>query len=421
MTTGPSPNAFAWTHFAGFDWACEIHQVVVVDPTGRIAAELRFADDAQGWQLFRERLATLGEVAVAVETSRGAVVERLLEAGLAVYPVQPKAAERYRDRKAPSGVKNDWLDAWSLADALRTDGQAWRRLTPEHPLVQELRLLCRDERKLIADRTALVNQLQQALREYYPAALEAFDDWSLPAAWEFLRRFPTPEAVRAAGRRKLEKFLHAHRLARPERYQQRLEIFARATAFCGTPAVTRAKSRLVVALVEQLQVLERQLRLYRQRIEELFTQHPDHELFGSLPGVGPKLGPRLLSELGDDRGRFDDPQALQCYAGTAPLSFQSGKMHRVRFRRACNKTLRASVHLWANLSRHSSLWAERYYQLKRQAGMTHACALRCLGQRWLNILWAMWQNHALYDEERHQANQRQHGSPVALPLNPTPA
>jgi hypothetical protein len=96
MTTSPSPNAFAWTHFAGFDWACEIHQVVVVDQTGRLAAELRFADDAQGWQQFRERLATLGEVAVAVETSRGAVVERLLEAGLAVYPVQPKAAERYR-------------------------------------------------------------------------------------------------------------------------------------------------------------------------------------------------------------------------------------------------------------------------------------------------------------------------------------
>ncbi|MFO0899937.1 MAG: IS110 family transposase [Pirellulales bacterium] len=420
MTTSPSPNAFAWTHFAGFDWACETHQVVVVDQTGRIAVELRFADDAQGWQQFRERLATLGEVAVAVETSRGAVVERLLEAGLAVYPVQPKAAERYRDRKAPSGAKNDWLDAWSLADALRTDGHAWRRLAPEDPLVQELRLLCRDERKLIAARTALLNQLQQALREYYPAALEAFDDWTLAAAWEFLRRFPTPEALRAAGRRKLEKFLHTHGLARPERYQQRLEVFARATAFCGPPAVTRAKSRLVVALVEQLQVLERQLQQYRQRIEELFAQHPDHELFGSLPGVGPKLGPRLLSELGDDRGRFDGPQALQCYAGTAPLSFQSGQMHRVRFRRACNKTLRASVHLWAHLSRHSSPWAERYYQHKRQAGMTHACALRCLGQRWLSILWAMWQDHTLYDEERHQANQRQHGSPVASP-NPNPA
>jgi transposase len=420
MTAATSPSSFAWTHFAGFDWASESHQVVVVDQAGGIALELHFPEDAEGWQQFRERLAPLGEVAVAVETSRGAVVERLLEAGLAVYPVQPKAAQRYRDRKAPSGVKNDWLDAWSLADALRTDGHAWRRLAPEDPLVQELRLLCRDERKLIAARTALLNQLPQALREYYPAALEAFDDWTLPAAWEFLRRFPTPEALRAAGRRKLEKFLHTHGLARPERYQQRLEIFARATAFCGTPAVTRAKSRLVVALVEQLQVLERQLEQYRQRIEELFDQHPDHELFGSLPGVGPKLGPRLLGELGDDRGRFDAPQALQCYAGTAPLSFQSGQVHRVRFRRACNKTLRASVHLWANLSRRSSPWAERYYQHKRQAGMTHACALRCLGQRWLTILWKMWQTRTPYDEARHQANQRQHGSPVALPLpNPT--
>lgn len=412
----------AYPHFAGFDWACDSHQVVVVDPTGRIVLELHFADDAQGWQSFREKLAALtpaGNVAVAVETSRGAAVERLLEAGLAVYPVQPKAAQRYRDRKAPSGVKNDWLDAWSLADALRTDGHAWRRLAPEDPLLQELRLLCRDERMLIATRTAYVNQLQQAAREYYPAVLEAFADWTLPVVWEFLRRFPTPQALRAAGRRKLEKFLHAHRLARPERYQERLEIFARATEFCGSPAVTSAKSRLVLALVEQLQTLDKQLRHYRQRIEELFAQHPDHQLFGSLPGAGPKLAPRLLGEIGDDRNRFQDPQALQCHAGTAPISFQSGRMNRVRFRRACNKTLRATVHLWANLSRRACPWAERYYQHKRQAGMTHACALRCLGQRWLNILWKMWRDRTLYDEARHQANQRQHGSPTAVPLPET--
>jgi len=133
-------------------------------------------------------------------------------------------------------------------------------------------------------------------------------------------------------------------------------------------------------------------------------------LFGSLPGAGKKLAPRLPAELGDDRERFDSPQALQCYAGTAPVSFESGKIKRVRFRRARQKALRHSIHLWANLSRTKCPWAQAYYRKKRDEGQTHACALRCLGQRWLKILWKMWQTRCAYDAELHQRNQVKHGS-----------
>jgi len=399
-----------WTHFAGFDWASEHHDVVVVDREGRIVLQFRISDDAEGWQRLREKLGTFPAVAVAIETSQGAAVERLLAAELAVYPVNPKAAKQYRGRKAPSGTKTDFVDAWSLADALRVDGAAWRRLKPADPLLIELRLLCRDEIHLIEQRTALVNQLRQALREYYPAALEAFDDWTLPAAWAFVERFPTSAALAKAGRRRWEKFLHTHKLARPQTYRRRLDIFARAGEFCGSPAVANAKSLLAVALAKQLHLLESQLRQYRARIEALFGKHPDHDLFGSLPGAGDKLAPRLLSECGDDRDRFDRPEALQCYAGTAPVSFQSGQIQKVRFRRACNKQLRAAVHLWANLSRAQCAWAEAYYQKKREQGKSHACALRCLGQRWLKILWNMWQDRTSYDEQMHTRNQVRHGS-----------
>src|SRR5437870_4290686 len=138
---------------------------------------------------------------------------------------------------------------------------------------------------------------------------------------------------------------------------------------------------------------------YRERIAKLFAQHPDHSVFDSLPGAGPKLAPRLLTELGDDRARFDSAEGLQCYAGTAPLSFQSGRINFARFRRACQMPLRAAVHLWANLSRAKCPWAEAYYRQKREQGMSHACALRCLGQRWLKILWKMWQTRTRYDAE----------------------
>jgi len=408
------------THYAGLDWASDHHDVAVVDQQGKVARQFRITHTAEGWKELADQLRELGTVAVAVETNQGFTIERLLASGVTVYPVNPKSAERYRDRKAPSGVKNDQLDAWSLADALRLDGHGWKPLAPEDPLIAQLRLLTRDEVALIEQRTALVNQLIAALRDYYPAALEAFDDWAMPATWAFVEKFPTPEALVKAGKRAWEKFLHTHRLYRPETYERRLEIFARADQFTGSAALTAARSLLAMTLAAVLRTLEDQLKLYRKHIEEQFARHPDRDLFGSLPGVAAKLGPRLLAELGSDRSRFESAQSLQCYAGTAPLTIQSGQMTKCMIRHACQHGLRATVHLWANTSRFACAWAQGYYQAHREKGKSHACALRCLGQRWLKILWKMWQTKMPYDAELHAKNQQKHGSWV-LKLEPVNA
>jgi transposase len=410
------------SYYAGFDWAKDHHDVVIVDRQGQIVADFQIAHSGAGWQRWRDQLAALGApVAVAVETSQGVVVEQLLQSDVRVYPVSPSSAKRYRERKISSGNKTDRLDAWSLADALRVDGHGWKALAPEDPLIAELRLLCRDEVALIEERTALVNQLQSALREYYPAALEAFEDWTMPAAWAFVERFSTPQLLVAAGQRRWEKFLHTHRLARPQTYEKRLEIFARADQFASGQALTRAKSRLALACVRLLRTLQNQLDEYRAQIEKLFAEHPDHDLFGSLPGAGPKLAPRLLGEVGSDRTRFSDAAGLQCLAGTAPVSYQSGQIHKVYLRLHCNKALRHCVHLWANESRRSSSWAAVYYAQLRKRGQSHARALRCLGQRWLKILWKMWQTCTVYDPELHTRNQLQHGSWVLKLNRPKPA
>ena len=177
-----------------------------------------------------------------------------------------------------------------------------------------------------------------------------------------------------------------------------------------------------MSLARVLQTLENQLEDYRARIAAVFVRHPDHDLFGSLPGAGPKLAPRLLGEVGDDRTRFPEAMGLQCIAGTAPVTKQSGKLCYQQIRHACNDTLRATVHLWADLSRPPRCaWAEAYYQAHRKKGQSHACALRCLGQRWLKILWKMWQTHTRYDEALHTRHQTQHGSWVlALAAPDTP-
>lgn len=398
------------THFAGLDWAGDHHDVAVVDKQGQMVAEFRFEHSATGWAEFRGKMAVYPAWGIALETCSGAAVEELLQSAGTVFPVQPKAAARYRERKAPSGVKDDQLDAWALADALRLDGPHWRVLAPEDPLLQELRLLCRDEVALIQQRTGLVNQLRAALREYYDPALAAFDDWTQPAAWALIVQYPTPETLAQAGKRSWQKFLHLHKLWRPGTVDKRLEIFAQAADWQRNQAVTRAKSRLAVSLAKMLQTLERQLDDYRAAIEALFARHPDHDLFGSLPGAGSKLAPRLLSELGQDRARFESAQALQCLAGTAPVSFQSGQVFRVKMRRCCCGHLRHAVHLWANCSRAVCGWAQAYYQAQREKGKSHACALRCLGHRWLEVLWKMWQDRTRYDAELHSRNQQKHGS-----------
>ena len=397
--------------FGGLDWASQNHSVVVVDPQGKVLEDFEIAHSALGWKKFRERIKAYGSIPFAIETTQGAAVEQLLEAGMQVYPLNPKSAQAYRQRKAPSGVKDDQLDAWSFADALRVDGQNWKPLRREDPLIKELRLLCRDEVGLIEQRTAFISQLRHALAEYYPTALEAFADWNAVSAWMFLQRFPTPQLLEKAGKRQWEKFLHSRHLWRNESGPRRMELFAKATEFCGSEPTANAKSMLTLSLVAMLFAIEKQLGLYRKRIEELFQSHPDHDLFGSLPGAGPKLAPRLMAEIGDDRKRFEgDVQNLQCLAGTAPVTKRSGRHWECHQRWACDKYLRHAVHLFSEQSLTRCAWAEIYYKAHRAKNHSHARSLRCLGQRWLKIIHKMWMDRMPYNPELHHLNQVKHGS-----------
>jgi len=398
------------THYAGFDWAKDHHVVVIVDAQGQLVADFEFAHSLEGWKGFVEKTAAWPNLGVAIETSQGAAVDQLLQRDYTVYPVHPVAAQRYRERKAPSGTKTDHLDGWGLGDALRVDGHGWKPLQPLDPLTQQLRLLCRDEVSLIEQRTALVNQLQQALSEYYPAATEAFDDWTDSFTWEFVLAFPTPDRLVGAGKGRWEKFLHTHRLWRPETAEKRLKLFAQADQFKASKPIVLAKSQLAVSLCKLLCTLGQQLKLYRQQIEKLFAEHPDHDLFGSLPGAKKMLAPRLLGAVGSDPERYGSQEVLQCIAGTAPVSYQSGKISKVRVRWSCDKFLRHTIHLWADCFRKASAWGQAYYQKKRKDGMSHACVMRCLGQRLLKILFRMLKERTPYDAELHARNQLKHGS-----------
>jgi transposase len=383
-----------------------------VDRVGTVVSDFQFDHSLDGWKRFDEQMQAFGKCPITIETSTGMVVDQLLQRQYPVYPVNPFAAKRYRERKAPSGTKTDRHDAWSLADALRTDGHGWIVLRVQDESTAILRLLCRDEIALIEQRTALVNQLEAALAEYYPLALESFDDWTKPFAWAFIQAFPTAQALRQAGKRKQQSFLHLHKLWRSNS-ADRLALWETGQQLQASAALVSAKSLLALSLANVLQSLHRQIEVYRARITEAFTQHPDHDIFGNLPGAQQKLGPRLLAELGSNREVFPDPDSLMCVAGVSPVTRKSGKSRWVHVRWACNRVLRATVHLWADESRRTCPWAQAYYAAKRAKGHSHANALRCLGKRWLKILWRLWINHKVYDEATYIASLQKHGSFVS--------
>ena len=188
------------------------------------------------------------------------------------------------------------------------------------------------------------------------------------------------------------------KLWRPQTREKRQALFANGDILPASPAVVAAKSLLAVSLARLLVTLQGQLDEYRHQIRLAFREHPDHDIFGSLPGAKDFLAPRLLAEIGSVREEYPDPEALMCQGGVSPVEYQSGQIKRCRLRRACNKVLRATIHLWTNVSRHTCSWAQAYYAQKRAEGHSHASALRCLGKRWLKILWRLWQDRKPYDE-----------------------
>ncbi len=400
-------------YYVGIDWADRHHDAVVIDDEGKRVGSIRVDHNAQGLSKltdFLRGIATPDDLAVVVETDRGLLISALLEAGLPVYPVNPKTVDR---RRGASGAKTDAIDAYVLARTGRSDLQDLRRLSPDNPLVEELKLLTRDQDMLIQSQTRLVNQLTACLKAYYPVALGLFSKLQQASTLAFLRAFPTLEAARGADEEAIVRILkqagHPHAGAKAREIQAEL----REPQLTASPAVTRAKSRLMLALVGQLQPLIEQVAEYDREIECLFSQHPDASIFQGLPGAGKRLAPRLLAGWGDDRERYTDAAGVQALAGTSPVAYQSDNYSRARKRYACSKPFRNTLYQYAWASIQKEEWAAEYYRRKRAEGKTHTMALRALANQWVRVIHALWIKHETYDPAIFLASQQAHAPHAA--------
>jgi len=384
----------------GVDWGDRAHTVCVLDDAGAVLLKKVVPHSPAGLRDMTGAVSALGPVGgAAIEDAQGLAGQALLAEGWPVYCINPKLSYAWRKAWSVSEAKTDGRDAHMLADGLRQQHARLRPVPAVPAAIRGLALLCEDERRLIAQRTALVQQLQAALKRYFPVALAYFDNWTSPSAWDFLLTFPTPESLARATTRKLMGFFKTHRLALTPARQAQIQDRARALDWHVAPEVVEVKARLAQTTAKLLRTLQSQLDEYRKVIETAAAAQPQTALVASLPGAGAKLAPRLLAHILPILDQCASADSLMMLGGVSPVLFESGKHKRVRMRHACQKGFRATLHLFAAQSACWCAWARAFYDLARQRGQSHALALRNLARKWLKILFRMLKTNTPYDEE----------------------
>ncbi|HEX6453366.1 MAG TPA: IS110 family transposase [Trebonia sp.] len=392
--------------FAGDDWAEDHHDIEVMDEAGKVLARKRLPEGAAGMAQLHALIGQFvpeddmdgTEVVIGIETDRGPWVAALIAAGYTVYPVNPLQASRYRERHGVSGAKSDAGDAHMLADMVRTDSHQLRSAAGDSPEAAGIKVLARTHKTMIWERTRAVQRLRHQLREYFPAALEAFDDLDAADTLELLGRAPEP--ARAA------KLTRAQVSAALKRARRR-NIPDKATAILaalrgeqlGQPeALTLAYAATVRSLIAVIAVLNEQVKALQGQVEEHFGRHPDAEIYLSQPGTGKILGARVLGEFGDDPRRYRDGKARRNYAATSPVTRASGKKKVVAARFIHNDRLVDALNAQAFAALGASPGARAYYDELRDRKIEHNDALRRLANRLVGILHGCLKTGTLYDE-----------------------
>lgn len=392
--------------FVGIDWADAHHDVCCLDEETGDNKVVRIGNDPEGFDELVDRIQQLKNdpqetVCVGLEHTEGLLVQRCLSEGYQVYRLNPKMVARYRDQHRASRSKNDHLDATVLAEIIRDHRDRFDPIQPDSELARECRMLAQDYRKLTQDKSRLMNRIRSGLKRYFPEALDLFTSLDQPITLAFLADFRTLEDAQTMSVSEWTQWLSDHRHPQPETKAQTIHEQLHQVQPDRDPATIRAESRFVHRSVTQLQAVMESLSEYGERFEEILNQHPDGDIFESLPGASTVLSARMLGEFGDNRARYASANDVQCEAGTAPVTIQSGQSKKVVMRQACRRSFRDTMHQFAFTSINESEWARALYDRQRDRGKRHSHALRVVGHRWLSVIFTLWKKREYYDEKQH--------------------
>ncbi|MGH3815231.1 MAG: IS110 family transposase [Pseudonocardiaceae bacterium] len=389
----------------GDDWAEDHHDVEVQDQDGRVLKRVRLPEGMAGMSRFHDLVgrfvdqdAEPCDVGVCIETDRGPWVRALVAAGYRVFAVDPKQAARHREILGSSGAKSDKGDAHALADMLRTRRHQLREVAADSQVAEAVKVVTRAHQTLLWERTRHMLRLRVALRDYFPAALAAYKPLGLTsdAVLRLLAKAPTPAAAAKLTRGQIGAALKGRRDidAKAAAIQQVL----RGEHLGQGELVTSAYAATARSLVAVITTLNTEITALEGEVETHFGRHPDAEVILSQPGLGVVLGARVLAEFGDAPGRYACAKARKNYAGTSPITRQSGKTRTVHARFIHNDRLIDALHLQASCAILHDPHVRAYYDHLKARDISHNAALRQVGNRLVGILHGCLKTHTRYDQ-----------------------
>jgi transposase len=402
----------------GIDWAEDHHQVNWC-AEGRPEALEEAVIGAEPEQL-REWLEGLltsypeGKIAVYLESSRNALRYFLMGyERVVMYLIPTTASKNYRATFYPSGAKSDPVDGELLLEMGYQHRKRFRCWQPEPAQIRQLQTLVEDRRRWVEQKKGQVQQLRQALKGYYPQAIEMVEDLSKPLAWSYLQRWPRLEQMGRVRPGTMQKWLKQQGCRKiQERVERIQQIVDSAVPMTTDPATIESMVMRVQALAASLQVIQKNVLQYEQQIEKIHRAQAEAPIFDSFPGAGRCQAPRLVALWGSDRDRFEDGQEVSQWTGIAPVQISSGKQSRTVFRRGCPRFLRQTLHEFAASSIRFSDWAAAHYNRQRALGKGHHCAVRSLAFKWTRIMYRCWKDRTPYQEHKHLEALRKRRSPV---------
>jgi transposase len=398
--------------FVGDDWAEDHHDVHLMDEVGKQIARRRLPEGLAGIRAFHELVADHADdphdVVIGIETDRGLWVQALIAADYQLYAINPLSVASYRDRHNVAGTKSDARDAKVLADLVRTDRHNHRPVAGDSHDAGAIKVLARGHQNLIWSRTRQTNTLRSALREYYPAALVAFEDLASNDCLAVLAKAHTPSVGARVSISQISAALkRGGRQRNIARRASEIRDALRSEQLSAPEPIVDAFAATTIAAVGIIGELNKQIAELEAALEDRFEQHPDADIYRSLPGLGVILGARALGEFGDDPDRYATAKSRKNYAGTSPRTVASGKKHAVLARHVRNRRLYNAIDHWAFCSISTSPGCRAFYDQRRTAGDLHHQALRALGNRLVGILHGCLRHRELYNENTAWAHRQQ--------------
>jgi transposase len=409
-----------WIACVGLDWADQKHAYEIRSRDGgRSSGSVMAAPEhLHAWMAQVRAQFPDGRILLVVEDGRPSLLDALVDYPfLTIIRVNPLASSKYRESRRLSGSSNDPLDASLLCDYALKHLDELRVWNPSDADTRRIRSLSETRRKLVDERTAFTHELTATLKGYFPQIIEWLKDVKPAVLWQFVRLWPTLEALRAADDELITRIMKAHRLCFIQRRVKTLRsALDTAVALTNDPTTIQVGALRAASLAQILEVVDQQVRTFEDALAAAWATHQDRELFDSLPGAGPVFAPRLAAALSTDRDRYATAEEIQCFSGIAPVTEASGKRVVVHARYQFPTFVHQTFHEYAECSLPRSSWARESYRLQRERGSGHHAAIRKVAFQWIRIVFRLWKDRKTYDEAVHLATLRRKGSPLAARL-----